>query len=144
MGFCCMLRKEVLTWIEYAKNDIKLAIREMEYLRNPRLRPYEIILHHCHQCAEKMLKAYILSSGGVPAQIHVLNKLRRTCSSYDNSFSGKRIIDHCVYLDTFWNIKYPDFTVSADASHATRGIKSAKRIFDFVSEKLGLGKVFFE
>ena len=31
-----------------------------------------------------------------------------------------------------------------DASHATRGINSAKRIYDFVSERLGLGKVFFE
>jgi len=120
-----MLHKNVLIWVDYAKNDIEVAIREMEYHKNPRLRPYEIILHHCHQCAEKMLKAYILS-----------------CATYDNSFDGKRIIDHLIYLDVFWNIKYPDFTVSVDASHATRGINSAKRIYDFVSEKLGLGKVF--
>ena len=134
-----MLRNDVLAWIEYAKNDMEVAVHEMEYLRNPRLRPYEIILHHCHQCAEKMLKAYILNSGGTIAPIHVLNTLLRTCSRHDKSFSGKRIIDHCVYLDTFWNIKYPDFTVSVDASHATRGINSAKRIYDFVSKKLSLG-----
>jgi hypothetical protein len=30
------------------------------------------------------------------------------------------------------------FTVSVDASHATRGINSAKRIFDFVLDKMGL------
>ena len=139
-----MLHNDVLLWTEYAKNDIEVAIREMEYLRNPRLRPYEIILHHCHQCAEKMLKAYILYSGVTPAPIHVLNTLRRTSSGYDSSFSGRRIIDHCVYLDTFWNVKYPDFTVSLDASHATRGINSAKRIYDFISEKLNLGKMFFK
>ena len=139
-----MPHNDVKSWIEYAKNDIDVAIREMEYLRNPRLRPYEIILHHCHQCAEKMLKAYIIDFGGTLEPIHVLNKLRRTCSGNDISFNGRRIIDHCAYLDTFWNIKYPDFTVSVDASHATRGINSAKRIYDFVSDKLGLGKVFFD
>ena len=137
-----MLHNDVLSWIEYAKNDIEVAIREMEYPRNPRHRPYEIILHHCHQCAEKMLKAYILNLGVTIAPIHVLNKLRRTCSAYDSSFNGKRIIDHCVYLDTFWNIKYPDFTVTVDASHAARGINSAKRIYGFVSGKLGLGTAF--
>ena len=31
---------EELKWVEYAKNDIDVAIREMEYLRSPRLRPY--------------------------------------------------------------------------------------------------------
>ena len=137
-----MLRNDVRKWIEYARNDIEVAIREMEYIRSPKLRPYEIILHHCHQCAEKMLKAYIIYSGGTPAQKHALNTLRRTCSNYDISFSGKRIIDHCVYLDTFWNVKYPDFTVSIDASHATRGINSAKRIYDFVSKKIALSMLF--
>ena len=139
-----MSGNDVLKWVEYAKNDIDVAIREMEYLRSPRLRPYEIILHHCHQCSEKMLKAYILDSGGKVSPIHVLNTLRRNCVSYDKTFDSKRIKDHCAYLDTFWNIKYPDFTVSVDASHATRGINSAKRIYDFVSERLGLSKVFFE
>jgi len=139
-----MLHNDVLSWIEYAKNDIDVAIREMEYVRSPRLRPYEIILHHCHQSAEKMLKAFILHSGDTVAQIHVLNTLRRTCAGYDNSFDGKRIKDYCAYLDVFWNIKYPDFTVSVDASHATRGINGAKRLYDFVSERLGLGKVFFK
>ena len=139
-----MSGNDVLKWVEYAKNDIDVAIREMEYLRSPRLRPYVIILYHCHQCSEKMLKAYILDSGETVSPIHVLNTLRRTCAGYDKTFDSKRIKNHCAYLDTFWNIKYPDFTVSVDASHATRGINSAKRIYDFVSERLGLGKVFFE
>ena len=137
-----MLHNDVMIWVKYAKNDIDVAAREMSYPCNPRLRPYEIILHHCHQCAEKMLKAYILNSGSTISPIHILNTLRRTCAVFDNSFDGTRIKDHCAYLDVFWNIKYPDFTVSVDASHAARGINSAKRIFNFVSERLGFGKVF--
>jgi len=139
-----MPSKAVLAWVEYARHDIEIGILAMSSVSNPRLRPYEIILHHCHQCAEKMLKAYLLNSSGNYGKIHTLNVLRVTCTTHDISFNSKRLIDHCVYLDTFWNIKYPDFTVSVDATHATRGINSAKRIFDFVSERLGLGKVYFK
>jgi len=133
----------VLAWVNYARNDLEMGLLAMNSIRNPRLRPYEIILHHCHQCAEKMLKAYLLYFSGKFDKIHVLDFLRIACTAHDIGFNGKRMIDHCVYLDTFWNIKYPDFTVSVDASHATRGINSAKRIYDFVSERLGLGKVYF-
>jgi len=139
-----MLRSGVLAWINYAKRDIELVDREMSYVRNPRLRPYEIILHHCHQCAEKMLKAYILNRGGVPDYTHDLNRLRKMSIGYDNDFNGKRITDYCIYLDAFWNVKYPDFTVTVDASHTSRGINCAKRIYDFVSIRLGLEKEFFK
>ena len=138
-----MLSDAVLEWTRYARNDMDLVLREMSYARNPRLRPYEIILNHCHQCAEKMLKAYLLHTTGSFSKIHVLNTLRKACATHDNNFNRKRIKDHCAYLDTFWNIKYPDFTVSVDASHATRGINSAKRIYDFISERLGLGKLYY-
>jgi len=139
-----MPHNDVTSWVRYAKNDIDVAIREMDNGNNPRLRPYEIILHHCHQCVEKMLKAYILNSGEIISPIHVLNTLRRTCAKYDKDFDSKRVKDYCAYLDVFWNIKYPDFTVSVDASHAKRGINSAKRMYDFISERLELGKAFFK
>jgi len=29
----------VIVWVEYAKRDIELVMREMAYIRNPRLRP---------------------------------------------------------------------------------------------------------
>jgi hypothetical protein len=90
-----------------------------------------------------MLKAYLLHFSGGFDKIHALEYLRVACTAHDNGFNGKRMIDHCIYLDTFWNVKYPDFTVSVDAILATRGINSAKRIYDFVSERLGLGKVYF-
>jgi len=75
-----------------------------------------------------MLKAYLIHNSGSFDKIHVLDSLRIACNIFDTGFSGKRIIDHCVYLDTFWNVKYPDFTVLVDSSHVTRGINSAKRI----------------
>ena len=138
-----MLSNSVLVWVEYARNDIELGMLAMNSVRNPRLRPYELILYHCHQCAEKMLKAYLLQSAGKYNKIHTLDVLRKSCLVYDVGFGSKRIINHCMYLDTFWNVKYPDFTASIDIVLVTRGINSAKRIYDFVSERLGLGKVYY-
>jgi len=135
-------------WIQYAHNDISVAIREMERIVNPRLRPYEVILYHCQQSAEKMLKAYLVSNGipvvfGSKSWGHDINALRTTCSSIDKGFAAVRIINHCSYLSLFSSVRYPDFIFTIDAIHATRGINSAKRLFDFVSEKLGRSKLFF-
>jgi len=131
-------------WVKYARNNLDAAIRDMDLLCNPRLRPYELILYNCHQSSEKMLKAYLLTYSGAYTQIHDLQRLRLLCSQIDSTFNGKRIIDHCTYLNIFWNVKYPDVSLSVDASHTIRGINSAKRIFDFVSVRLGKTKVFFQ
>ena len=131
-------------WVRYARNNIESAIREMDRQCNPRLRPYEIILHNCHQSAEKIIKAYLLSQNGTFPKEHDIRILRKLCAKLDSDFNKKRVVNHCSYLNMFWNIKYPDVTVQIDASEATRGINSAKRIFDFVSGKLGHGKLFTE
>jgi HEPN domain-containing protein len=130
-------------WVKYARNNLEAAIRDMRLLCNPRLRPYELILYNCHQSAEKMLKAYLLANSGAYMQIHDLHRLRIMCSQNDSTFGSKRIVDHCTYLSMFWNVKYPDVSLAVDASHATRGINSAKRVFDFVSERLGNPKVYY-
>ena len=130
-------------WVKYARNNLESAIREMKVQCNPRLRAYEIVLFNCHQSAEKILKAYLLCHNATYPQVHDLQQLRRMCALVDIGFANKRIVSHCAYLNTFWNVKYPDFTVSVDAGHASRAINSAKRIYDFVSAKLGLGKQYF-
>jgi len=134
-------------WIQYAHNDLSVAMREMARTANPRLRPYEVILYHCQQSAEKMLKAYLIYNGipvvfGSKSWGHDINALRTSCSSIDKGFAAARIINHCSYLGLFSSVRYPDFTFSIDAAHARRGINSAQRLFDFVSEKLGHCKQF--
>jgi len=133
----------VAGWIKYARNNLESAIREMEAQCNPRLRAYEIVLFNCHQSVEKTLKAYLLCHKSSYPLVHDLQQLRMMCAQVDPGFAYKRIVSHCAYLNMFWNVKYPDFTVSVDASHASRAINSAKRVYDFVSEKLGLGKQYF-
>ena len=125
-------------WVKFAQNDLSVAIREMNQTINPRLRPFEVIIYHCQQSAEKMLKAYIVSKGILPPKHHKLEDLRMICANFDNGFNSARLIQHCAFLNIFIAARYPDFTMSVDASNATRGINSAKRIHDFISKKLNL------
>ena len=109
---------------------------------NPRQRPFEIILYHCQQSAEKMLKAYLIHKGAT-GWGHDLDALRLQCAAFDNSFNSMRHAKHCAFLTAFASVRYPDYSASIDAGDAARGLNSAKRIFDFVSERLGLEKTFF-
>ena len=129
-------------WVQYAQNDLSVAIREMERTSHSGKRPFEVILYHCQQSAEKMLKAYLLYKGTIEWG-HDLDSLRIKCTALDSAFSSSRIARHCAFLSMFATVRYPDFTFSVDSSHSTRGINSAKRVYDFVSDKLALGKVYF-
>lgn len=139
-----MKQNIVNKWVEYAQNNLDVAIREMERQCNPRLRPYEIILYNCQQSAEKMLKSYLVNNGVTIPYTHDLPDLRSRCAGFDNSYNGQRIVDHCAFLTVFATVRYPDFTGSIDSSHATRGINSAKRIHDFVCIRLGMPKKYYQ
>ena len=130
-------------WLDYAKSDLDLAILAMSQIQSPRQRPYELILYHCQQTAEKALKSFIINSGVSYPYEHDLSVLRGMCAKFDNRFNSKRVVDHCVFLSAFCTVRYPDFALSVDASHADRGLNSAKRIFDFVLLRLGLEKIYY-
>jgi len=132
-------------WVRYAHNDLGVAIREMERECNPRHRAYEVILMHCQQSAEKMLKAYVVKNiTNVNPKVfsHDLEAIRIECANADNSFNSVRFTKHLAFLAAFVTARYPDFTFSIDASHATRGLNSAKRIYDFIALRLELNKEF--
>lgn len=143
-----MRGNDYAAWVQYARNDLSVAIREMERTNNPRQRPFEVILYHCQQSVEKMLKAYLVYNGvpvfaGSQGWGHDLNALRTHCTLYDNGFAGARIEGHCSFLHLFATVRYPDFAFSVDASHAARGINSAKRVFDFVATRIGMLKEYY-
>ena len=134
-----MLSEYCRKWIRYAENDIDIAAREISLPVNPRHRAYEAILYHCQQSAEKMLKAYLISKGSNPWG-HDLDALRTQCAVFDKDFDRVRLVRHCVFLTTFVAARYPDFTFTIDSTHAIRGLNSAKRIYEFISEKLAHGR----
>jgi len=123
--------------------DITSAQQLFSQQQNPRQRPIEIILYHCQQGAEKSLKAFIVQNGLFPPKTHDLQELRLICKQWDAKFDYTRLSNHCDYLDPYGVVvRYPNFYMSLDSSHATRGLNSAKRIFDFVHKRLGLKEVY--
>jgi len=130
-------------WVRYAQNDLGIATREMERECNPRHRAYEAILAHCQQSAEKMLKAYVIkNTPSINPRVfsHDLEAIRIECANIDKSFNSSRFTKHVTFLSAFVSARYPDFWFSIDASHALRGINSAKRIGEFISKRLGLAE----
>ena len=126
-------------WVRFAQNDLGIATREMNRECNPRHRAYEAILAHCQQSAEKMLKAYVIKNKpGVNPKVfsHDLEAIRIECANIDKSFNSTRFVMHVTFLSAFVTARYPDFWFSIDASHAARGLNSARRINEFISKRL--------
>jgi len=130
-------------WMKSARNDFVVIDSIIGMVQNPRHRPHEQVLYHCQQATEKALKAYLYNYNLQPWG-HDLNALRTECSKLDNVFDAKRIVDHCAFLQAYNAARYPDYTDTIDARIALRGINSAKRVYDFVSDNLGLEKVFYK
>jgi len=138
-----MASNDCLEWLRYANMDIVAAQQLYSQQQNSRQRPIEIILYHCQQGAEKALKAFMVQNGHYPPKTHNLHDLRLICRQWDIRFDYARLVSHCDYLDPFGVVvRYPNFYMSLDSSHATRGLNSAKRIYDFVCERLGLQRFF--
>ena len=54
-----ILRK-VRLWLEYADEDLRLAIHGMKILEPC---PFRLVAYHAQQCVEKLLKAYLIYQG---------------------------------------------------------------------------------
>ena len=112
-----------------AEDDLESAIILANYYK-PKI---EIACYHCHQCAEKTLKAFISFSNLKFKFIHNLNELCKDCQKIDISFST--IYPECKALNKYFSetryIKHLQFT-EYDMKQA---IKQAEKILRFVKDK---------
>ena len=66
------------------------------------------------------------------------------CQQWNIKFSSVRLAKHCAFLTPFAVVvRYPKHTVLLDSVQSERGINSTKRVYNFVCERLGLGKPFY-
>jgi len=141
-----MVSSECLEWLRFARMDITAAHDLFTNQQNPRLRPIEVILYHCQQGAEKALKAYIIQHRPLTKDLHThdMQILRQACALQDVSFNRSRLIGHCASLDPFSVVvRYPMHNFPVDSSLAIRSLNSAKRVYNFVCERLVMDKSFF-
>ena len=132
------MNENIRKWAQTAINALSTAEAEMVRRANPRHRAYEQILYNCQQSAEKILKAYLHHKGEMPWG-HELTALRMKCVALDRAFENTRLVSHCEFLEQFNVARYADFNQDADSQIAKRAINSAKKVYNFTAQKLGLG-----
>ncbi len=118
-------------WLRYAKSDLNTA-KHMFYDVNPK--ETEISCYHAHQCAEKSLKAYLITRDIEPPRLHDLVELNRLCTEFESSFSVMQ--QYCVSLNPYGvHVRYPN-ELAVDDEITKSALDKAHIIFDFCTGKI--------
>lgn len=124
--------KIVKEWITFADEDFEFA----SIILDDKDKFYSKICFHLQQAGEKYIKAYIVGFDLGLKKIHNLRTLMEICAKKDNSFEELR--EDCIFLNAFYiDTRYPAFyPVGATKDDAEKARQAAKRIGNFVKEKL--------
>jgi len=113
------------SWIDKAEEDYALALVANRQRKTPLPNG---VCYNCQQCAEKYLKAYLISQSVVPRKTHHLGGLLAECINIESKFQS------CLPYTTLLNAysvdyRYPgmDATV-AEAKDAVVAIRKMRRI----------------
>ena len=117
-------------WFKFAHNDLISARHLFEDLYPKQT---HIAAYLSQQCAEKALKAFLVSNNRDPPKIHDLEELGELCNNIDNDFSQIKI--DCQKINPYGVAsRYPD-EIDVDEIIAKTLIERARKIYDFCVEK---------
>ncbi|MCL2083393.1 MAG: HEPN domain-containing protein [Oscillospiraceae bacterium] len=117
---------EALDWYRFARMDFQSAHTLDEHSRP---KPLEIICYLSEQCAEKMLKGFLVANAQNPPRTHDLPMLCDMCVELDIQF--KALYDMCEFL-TLYGVqpRYPN-ELEILGDDADRALRYIKGIVDF-------------
>ncbi|OHD53972.1 MAG: hypothetical protein A2Y33_12440 [Spirochaetes bacterium GWF1_51_8] len=127
-----MAFENVSQWMLKAYHDLLLARHELERPSDEMVT--EGVCFHCQQCAEKALKAFLVSKHSEISRTHDLEFLLMQCIQIDKTFET---IDTGKLSDYAVEIRYPDDFYIPEIAEAKEAYSDASIIYEFVSEKLG-------
>lgn len=135
-GYCMIaqLKSQIVDqWVEKAENDLRNATIVIGE-KDP---PTDTVCFHCHQTAEKYLKAFLLASGKLFRKVHDLKYLLNECSSVDAEF--KTLEEEIDILNMYYiESRYPlDMPIRYPVGEAGKAVDFAHDVKKFVSAKLG-------
>ena len=122
---------DVNEWIRYAQMDYDTAKNIAEIHRPV---PIEIVCYLCQQSAEKILKAYIISTDNFFKKTHDLLLLLKECSSHNPRFDNFR--ENCFTLSSYAALaRYPssDRISQQDMEQA---LLDSQNILEFAKSRL--------
>ena len=119
-------------WVAKAEADYAAAVSLNRRRRTPLP---GIVAFHCQQCAEKYLKAYLVSQGSAPPRTHDLRDLQDLCAALDSSFL--QLTPELLVLNPYAvDIRYPG--ISATQADAHNAVKAVRRVRKAMRRTLGL------
>lgn len=117
----------VAAWIKAAQDDIGSAIKLVE---GDTVYP-GTSLYHCQQCAEKSLKAFLLSNDIAFEKTHNLSVLVELCCDKHQGF--RSLADQAEKLTPYATLyRYPEETETPTLDEARKAIAMGRAILDAV------------
>jgi len=123
-----MQNPETLKWYSFAQMDMDAATTLNTHMHP---RPLEIICYHAEQCAEKVLKGFLVDNGILPPKTHSLPLLCDKCIEIEPRFS--ELSDICDFLTAFGvQPRYPDEMTILDED-ADKALASIITVMEFIN-----------
>jgi HEPN domain-containing protein len=132
------IQRKVRQWVSYADEDLRMTLAAMN-LRSDEEPPYRLIAFHAQQCAEKYLKAYLMSGGVEFPYTHNISTLLELCSDHAAWHAKLRDAEELTaYAIT---TRYPGEDEEVTKAEAIRAVELAQQVRTIVRsdlQKLGL------
>ena len=123
----------VKDWLKKASNDLKASKKLSDDNET-----FDCSVFHTHQCAEKVLKAFIVSVGEVVPKTHDLSFLLARCVEIDSLLLV--LFDDSKSLDKYgYDSRYPNDRFYVDQYKVLTSIEVAERIFFTIKNKVNKG-----
>lgn len=125
--------RKVKQWLDYADEDIRLAHHALTLSFGV---PYRLVAYHAQQCAEKSLKAYLVSHRIDFPYTHNISRLLELCS--DTAHWGESLLD-AEELSTYAiTTRYPGEEEEVTRDEALRAIELAESVREAVGRELAV------
>jgi HEPN domain-containing protein len=118
-------------WIEKAQGDFlcienNLAAKQI---------PWDVVAFHAQQAGEKMLKAFLVSTGQTVIKTHDLTFLLNLCRSVAGGFPD--LGEECRWLTRYAvQFRYPGEEMAVEETEARESIDAARKIETAVASML--------
>lgn len=121
----------VAAWVRKAESDL-IAVDLLIAANDP---PWDIVVFHAQQAAEKFLKAFLVSRGQQPPKVHDLTRLLTLCVADQPELAS--LADDCAFLSPLAVLsRYPGDATESAREDAEKGVDIARRIRSGVLERL--------
>ncbi len=124
-------RATIRRWIAKAENDVRTA--QVMLRAEPPVT--DVVCFHAQQCAEKALKAFLVSSDLHVEKTHYLPRLVELCAGAVPTFDGLRDLA-AELTDYAVESRYPDDWREIPVEEARAAVEKTEKVLEFVRTRV--------